>query len=102
MTKMKTYEARNGEELAHILGLTPQHAAEWEVQLSLLRKLREIISKKKMTHSQVAKLCGTSQRKIAAILNGNLDDVSTDLLIRIVSSLGYEVSISISRSKLAA
>jgi hypothetical protein len=39
---------------------------------------------------------------VTAILNGNLDQVSSDLLIRLLSSLGYKVKVSFSRMEPAA
>ena len=102
MAKSKAIVARNGQELAKVLGLKPADAYEWEVQANLLAKLREVVAKSKLTHEQVAKKAGTSRTRITSILNANLDHVSTDLLIRILGSLGYEVSVSISRAKIAA
>lgn len=102
MAKNKTVIAKNGVELAKVLGLKAADAYEWEVQANLLAKLREVVNKSKLTHEQVAKKAGTSRTRITSILNANLDHVSTDLLIRILGSLGYEVNISVSRAKIAA
>jgi predicted XRE-type DNA-binding protein len=102
MAKSKTLTTRNGVELAKALGLKAADAYEWEVQANLLAKLREVVSRSKLTHEQVAKKARTSRTRITSILNANLDHVSTDLLIRILGSLGYEVSVSVSRAKIAA
>jgi transcriptional regulator with XRE-family HTH domain len=67
-----------------------------------LAKLREVVNRSKLTHEQVAKKAGTSRTRITSILNANLDHVSTDLLIRIFGSLGYEVSVSVTKAKIAA
>jgi hypothetical protein len=39
---------------------------------------------------------------VTAILNGDLQHVSTDLLIRLLASLGYRVRVSVVRSDTAA
>jgi hypothetical protein len=39
---------------------------------------------------------------VTAILNDNLEHVSSDLLIRILASLGYRVKVSVIRSGSAA
>jgi predicted XRE-type DNA-binding protein len=102
MAKSKAVTARNAGELAKVLGLKPGDAHEWEVQANLLARLREIVARSKLTHAQVAKRAGTSRTRVTSILNANLDHVSTDLLIRILGSLGYEVTVSVSRAKIAA
>jgi predicted XRE-type DNA-binding protein len=55
-----------------------------------------------MTHAQVATRARTSRTRITAILNDDLDHVSTDLLIRILASLGYRVKVSVTRADTAA
>jgi predicted XRE-type DNA-binding protein len=50
-----------------------------------------------MTHAQIAARAGTSRTRVTAILNDDLDYVSTDLLIRILASLGYRVKVSVTR-----
>lgn len=102
MAKVKAVMAGNGADVAMALGLKPSDAYEWEVQANLLLKLREIVSKSKLTHEQIAKKAGTSRTRITSILSAHLDHVSTDTLIRILGALGYEVTVSVSKVKLAA
>ena len=51
---------------------------------------------------QQAILQGVPADRVTAILNDDLDHVSTDLLIRILASLGYRVKVSVVRSESAA
>jgi len=102
MRKFKPIVARTPEALAQALGLAVAEAKEWQVQRTLLRRLRDIVEKEKITHAEVAKRAGTSRTRVTAILNDNLEHVSTDLLIRILGSLGYRVRISVSRVDTAA
>lgn len=102
MIKNKLQVVRNARALAKSFGLKEFQAVEWEVQASLLKKLREIVSGSEITHKTLGELAGTSRTRITSILNGNLEHVSTDLLIRILSSLGFRVKISVSKSKVAA
>jgi predicted XRE-type DNA-binding protein len=102
MRKVKPTIARNSEELAKALGLSIAHAQEWQVQYSLLRRIKEIMRKEKITHAELAKRAGTSRTRVTSILNDNLDHVSTDLLIRLLGALGYEVNVSVCRTKVAA
>jgi transcriptional regulator with XRE-family HTH domain len=68
----------------------------------LLQRLKEIVRRHKLTHAEIAKRSGTSRTRVTAILNGDLGHVSTDLLIRILVSLGYLVKVSVVRSRNAA
>ncbi len=49
---------------------------------------------KNLTHAQVAGLARTSRTRITAILNRNTKAVSTDLLLRVLYSLGYTAKIT--------
>ena len=94
--------ARTPEELAEALGLSAAAAKEWQVQHILLRRLKEIVRKQGITHAEIARRAETSRTRVTAILNGNLEHVSSDLLIRILGSLGYRVKVSVVRSETAA
>ena len=102
MARHRPIVARNGLELARILGLKPADAHEWEVQLTLLIKLRAIVKDRELTHAQLAAKAGTSRTRVTAVLNGNLKNVSSDLLIRMLGSLGFCVRVSVVKDKAAA
>ena len=93
---------RPPEELAEILGLTPADAREWQVRYALLKHLKEIVRKRKLTHAVIAERAGTSRTRVTAILNDKLENVSSDLLIRILGSLGYSVRVTVSKADSAA
>ena len=95
--KNKTITTKTPEALARTLGLRGVEAQEWQVQHALFLKLRQIVSNEGLTHAEVAQRGGSSRTRVTSILNGNLDNVSSDLLIRLVGSLGYRVRISVSR-----
>jgi predicted XRE-type DNA-binding protein len=98
MSKVKPVVAKTPEDLARIMGLSPAVAKEWQVQHTLLKRLKEIVQREKMTHAQIAARANTSRTRVTAILNDDLDHVSTDLLIRILASLGYRVKVSVIRA----
>jgi len=102
MAKVKPIVAKTPEELARVLGLSLQYAATWEIQHELQSKIVQIVKKNKLTHAALAKLAGTSRTRITSILNNNLEEVSTDLLIRIVKAAGYRVEIQVSKNRVAA
>jgi len=100
--RVRPVVARTPEALAEILGLSPADAEVWQVRYALLRYLKEIVRERKITHAVVAARAGTSRTRVTAILNDKLENVSSDLLIRILSSLGYSVKVRVSRAESAA
>lgn len=98
MAKVKPVVAKTPEALAKALGLPAADAKEWQVQRELAARLAEIARKYKYTHAQIAARSGTSRTRVTAILNDDLQHVSTDLLIRILASLGYRVRVSVVKS----
>jgi transcriptional regulator with XRE-family HTH domain len=61
--------------------------------------LKEIVKREGITHAEIARRAGTSRTRVTAILNDDLEHVSSDLLIRIIGSLGYRVKVSVVRSE---
>ena len=102
MPKIKPIVANTPEELASSLGLSTVAAKEWQVQHVLVKRLKEVARLQKITHAEIAKRAGTSRTRVTAILNDDIQHVSTDLLIRILASLGYRVKVSVVRSDTAA
>jgi predicted XRE-type DNA-binding protein len=102
MPKIKPVVAKTPEDLAGALGLSTAEAKEWQVQHALVKHLKEIAREHKLTHAEIAKRSATSRTRVTAILNGDLEHVSTDLLIRILGALGYRVKVSVIRSVTAA
>lgn len=94
MGKAEVFVANDVFELSEILDLTPQDAIEIEFRAKLRDKIKDVVTRKKLTHEQTAKLSGTSRTKITAILNGNISGVSSDLLLRILYSLGFQTKVS--------
>jgi predicted XRE-type DNA-binding protein len=102
MPKLRPIIATTPEELASTLGLSDPAAEEWQVQHLLWKRLKEIAARERITHAEIAKRAGTSRTRVTAILNDDLAHVSSDLLIRIIASLGYRVKVSVVRSDSAA
>ena len=93
MPKLRPIIARTPEAVAEILRLSVADAREWQVQHVLLKKLKEIVERETLTHAEIAARARTSRTRVTAILNDNLEHVSSDLPIRILGSLGYKVKV---------
>jgi len=98
MSKNNTLVARNSKELADVLGLTEADRAALEIQFELAEQIGPEVRRAGMTHAQLAELAGASRPRVTAILNGNLDGVSTDLLLRILAALGVRVRLRFQRA----
>lgn len=93
MKKVRPVVARNPSELAVALGLTPADGMEIELRSDLNDKIIEVVGKKGLTHSEVAQLSRTSRTRVTAILNRNTQDISTDLMLRVLASLGIHAKL---------
>ena len=98
MKKNKRIITKNAHDLAKALGLSQADAVEMEIRSNLNNKIIDIVKKEKLTHNQVAQLAHTSRSRITAILNRNTHEVSTDLLLRILTNLGYKAKIIFSKA----
>lgn len=99
MKKSKIVTTRTAAELAEALGLSPTDGLEIELRSDLNEKIVDVVKKKGLTHVQVAKLARTSRTRVTAIMNYNTTEISTDLLLRILGSLGIQAKLQF---KLAA
>jgi predicted XRE-type DNA-binding protein len=102
MPKLKPIICKTPEELAVAMGLSAAEASRWQSQHALLKRLKETVVRQGITHAEVAKRVGTSRTRVSAILSGDLDHVSSDLLVRILAGLGYRVRVSVVKSDTAA
>ena len=94
MKRPKAVITRTAGELARALGLAPADSAEIELRSALNSKIVEVVRRKDLTHSQVARLARTSRTRVTAIMNRNTKDISTDLLLRVLYALGWTAKIS--------
>ena len=64
MKRVKPVVARNARELAKVLGLAPTVGMEIEFRSDLNDKIIEVVGKKGLTHSDVARLAHTSRTRV--------------------------------------
>jgi transcriptional regulator with XRE-family HTH domain len=73
-----------------------------EVRRLINGKIIMAVKKSRLTHAQVARAARTSRTRLTAILNRNTANVSTDLMLRILATLGYETKVTFKRAPRAA
>ena len=93
MKRVRPIVARDAKSLARALGLTPAAGMEIQFRSDLNDKIIEVVSRKGLTHSDVARLAHTSRTRVTAILNRNTHDISADLMLRVLASLGVHVKL---------
>ena len=98
MRKRKAVWARSTRELADALGLADADRVALEVQLELTERIALEVRRLDITHANLARLAGTSRPRVTAILNGNLEGVSTDLLLRLLAALKVRVELRFRRA----
>jgi len=98
MRKRKAVWACSTRELAEVLGLADADRVALEVQLELTERIALEVRRLDITHANLARLAGTSRPRVTAILNGNLEGVSTDLLLRLLAALKVRVELRFRRA----
>ena len=73
--------------MADDLGLSDIDAYIMELKAKLYTKSAELIKSSKMTHQQIANLIGTSRSRISRIANHGENNVSIELLIKVIATL---------------
>ena len=97
MNSTKPVVAEDTTALAEVLGLTPVDGAELQLRSDLNDTIIEVVEHSGLTPAQVATLARTSRSRMTAILNRNTHAVSTDLMLRLMASLGYRATLTFSR-----
>jgi predicted XRE-type DNA-binding protein len=98
MTPRDRLVARNTRELAEILDLPAAELYAVELRLQFAHRIRQEVARRELTHAQAAKLTRTSRSRMTAILDGGIVGISTDLLLRVLGSLGLRAKVSFMRA----
>ena len=66
-----------------------------QMKADLVRAIRQIVRRRRLTQVQAAKILGVNQPKVSALMRGHLAGFSTDRLIRLLKALDRDVEIVI-------
>jgi predicted XRE-type DNA-binding protein len=89
------FEAKNIEELCSLMGLPESEAPKIKIRLGLAKAIRRAVEKKELTHVEASEKAGVGRTVMTAIMNGNLDKISTDRLIDIAQALGLRLQLKV-------
>jgi predicted XRE-type DNA-binding protein len=96
--RVRPIVARSAADLAEVLGLDRAEGIEIAVRSALNAKIIEVVRKRGLTHAEVAKLAATSRTRVTAIMNQCTMSISTDLMLRILGSLGVSARVTFGRA----
>lgn len=75
------------QKLANDLGLSDVDAYMMEFKATLYRKSSDLIKCSKLTHQEIAHKMGTSRSRINRIANYGENNISIELLIKLITTL---------------
>ena len=90
------FEAKSTKQLCKILGISESEAGKIEMRRNLLISIKRTVEKNGWTHAVAAEEAGVGRTVITAILNGNLEKISTDRLIDIAHRVGLKLRLKVS------
>ena len=96
---MKTHEAvrQGGKNIFEDLKLA--NAEEVKANAQIAYWICDILQKRKLTQREAAELLGTNQPRVSALLDGQLEEFSSDRLFRFLNALDQHIEIVIRRAK---
>ena len=89
---------KTGKDLAAALGLPESRGLEAEVKAHLTKALIKEIERRGLTHQEVAELSGVSRTTVTGIVNGSLQKVTLDRLIRILGAIGLDLEVRVKKA----
>ena len=76
------------------LGFDPAESADLALRAFLMAEIRKFIERNDMTQVKAAKFFGVKQPKISNIINGKVDEISSDYLVGLLAMTGGEFKYS--------
>ena len=76
------------------LGFDPAESADLALRAFLMAEIRKFIEKNDLTQVKAAKFFGVKQPKISNIINGKVDEISSDYLVGLLAKTGGELRYS--------
>lgn len=101
MTKKLKRKVVNGN-IFGALGFAPEEVLDLKLRSDLLMIINRIVAKKKYSSRQLQEVLSEDQPRISELLNGKLDKLSLNRLVRYAAKLGQAVEIRERRSVIAA
>jgi len=72
------------------LGFDPAESADLALRAYLMAEIRKFIERNELTQVKAAKFFGIKQPKISNIMNGKVEEISSDYLVGLLAKTGGE------------
>lgn len=76
------------------LGFDPAESADLALRAFLMAEIRKFIERNNLTQVKAAKFFGVKQPKISNIINGKVEEISSDYLVGLLAKTGGELKYS--------
>lgn len=76
------------------LGFDPADSADLALRTYLMTEIRKFIERNNLTQVNAAKFFGVKQPKISNIINGKVEEISSDYLVGLLAKTGGELKYS--------
>jgi len=76
------------------LGFDPAESADLALRIYLMAEIRKFIERNELTQVRAAKFFGIRQPKISNIMNGRINEISSDYLVGLLATTGGELRYS--------
>ena len=83
--------SKYARKLANDLGLSDVDAYIMELKANLYTKTSELIKESNLTHEQIAERVGTSRARITRLANMGENNVSIELLIKVIATIDEKI-----------
>ncbi len=85
----------SGKKLAKLLGISSARGMQAVMKAELISAVLDQMSKKNITHIQLAEKAGLPRSAVTGILSGSLQKVTVDRILRLVEAVGLVAEVKI-------
>lgn len=87
-----------GRQLAEMMGISPARGMEAVIKAQLISGVLNATAKAGLTHQELAKRSGLPRSAVTGILNGSLQKVTIDRVLRLVEAAGLVAEVKLKRA----
>lgn len=87
-----------GRQLAEMMGISPARGMEAVIKAQLISGVLNAAAKARMTHLELAKRSGLPRSAVTGILNGSLQKVTIDRVLRLVEAVGLVAEVKLKKA----
>ena len=95
---MKAKRYKNMDELGRDLGLSPERINISAMKTKLKLRIIQETKKRDYSSAELAELSGLTRTVVSGIINGSLQSVSLERLIRLAASVNLVVNLNIKKA----